>query len=131
MMRAECGLDKTPVVMAGGVWWLSEWEHWLDNKEIGPVAFQFGTRPLMTQESPISEAWKKRLLQLKKGDVFLNDRSVLSSELRHHDSLRVGEVSLLYLDPPAAPRAPASPALADAADTLRALERLRDSLKSR
>ncbi|HET6620102.1 MAG TPA: nitronate monooxygenase [Dongiaceae bacterium] len=72
VMRAECGLDATPVVMAGGVWWLSEWEHWLDNPEIGPVAFQFGTRPLMTQESPISAAWKKRLLQLKKGDVFLN-----------------------------------------------------------
>ncbi|HKP24676.1 MAG TPA: nitronate monooxygenase [Dongiaceae bacterium] len=72
VMRDECGLVTTPVVMAGGVWWLSEWEHWLDNKEIGPVAFQFGTRPLMTQESPISDAWKKRLLQLKKGDVFLN-----------------------------------------------------------
>ena len=72
VMRDECGLSATPVVMAGGVWWLSEWEHWLDNKEIGPVAFQFGTRPLMTQESPISDAWKKRLLQLKKGDVFLN-----------------------------------------------------------
>jgi nitronate monooxygenase len=72
VMRDECGLVTTPVVMAGGVWWLSEWEHWLDNKEIGPVAFQFGTRPLMTQESPISDAWKKRLLTLKKGDVFLN-----------------------------------------------------------
>jgi nitronate monooxygenase len=72
VMRDECGLTQTPVVMAGGVWWLSEWEHWLDNKEIGPVAFQFGTRPLMTQESPISDAWKKRLLKLKKGDVFLN-----------------------------------------------------------
>src|SRR5499427_5450298 len=56
VMRDECGLTNTPVVMAGGVWWLSEWEHWLDNKEIGPVAFQFGTRPLMTQESPISDA---------------------------------------------------------------------------
>jgi nitronate monooxygenase len=72
VMRDECGLAVTPVVMAGGVWWLSEWEHWLDNSEIGPVAFQFGTRPLMTQESPISAAWKKRLLTLKKGDVFLN-----------------------------------------------------------
>jgi NAD(P)H-dependent flavin oxidoreductase YrpB (nitropropane dioxygenase family) len=72
VMRAECGLDNTPVVMAGGVWWLSEWQDWIDNKELGPIAFQFGTRPLMTQESPISAAWKRRLLQLKKGDVFLN-----------------------------------------------------------
>jgi nitronate monooxygenase len=68
----EYGLQNTPIVMAGGVWWLSDWEHWLDNPEIGPIAFQFGTRPLLTQESPISHAWKKKLLNLKKGDVFLN-----------------------------------------------------------
>ena len=68
----EYGLQNTPIIMAGGVWWLSEWEHWLDNPEIGPIAFQFGTRPLLTQESPISNAWKHRLLTLKKGDVFLN-----------------------------------------------------------
>jgi NAD(P)H-dependent flavin oxidoreductase YrpB (nitropropane dioxygenase family) len=68
----EFGLHKTPIVMAGGVWWLKEWEEWLDNPEVGPIAFQFGTRPLLTQESPISNAWKKRLLTLKEGDVFLN-----------------------------------------------------------
>ena len=68
----EFGLAETPVVMAGGVWYLREWEHWLDNPEIGPIAFQFGTRPLLTQESPISEAWKARLLTLKEGDVYLN-----------------------------------------------------------
>ena len=68
----EYGLQNTPIVMAGGVWWLSDWEHWLDNPEIGPIAFQFGTRPLLTKESPISSAWKKKLLNLKKGDVFLN-----------------------------------------------------------
>ncbi len=72
VMRDECGLATTPIIMAGGVWWLREWEHWLDNPELGPVAFQFGTRPLLTQESPISEAWKQRLLTLKEGDVFLN-----------------------------------------------------------
>lgn len=68
----EYGLDNVPIVMAGGVWWISEWDHWLDNPEIGPIAFQFGTRPLLTAESPISNAWKKRLLELKSGDVFLN-----------------------------------------------------------
>ena len=72
MMRDECGLGETPIVMAGGVWWLSEWTDWIGNPELGPVAFQFGTRPLITQESPISDAWKKRLLTLDKGDVFLN-----------------------------------------------------------
>jgi NAD(P)H-dependent flavin oxidoreductase YrpB (nitropropane dioxygenase family) len=68
----EVGLDRTPIFMAGGVWRLDEWEDWLDNPELGPVAFQFGTRPLLTQESPISEAWKRKLLTLKDGDVFLN-----------------------------------------------------------
>jgi len=66
------GLDQVPIIMAGGVWWLEEWEHWIDNPELGPIAFQFGTRPLLTQESPISMAWKDRLLRLKEGDVFLN-----------------------------------------------------------
>lgn len=68
----ECGLNDQPIIMAGGVWWLSEWQDWIDNKDLGPIAFQFGTRPLLTQESPISAAWKKRLVELKKGDVNLN-----------------------------------------------------------
>jgi NAD(P)H-dependent flavin oxidoreductase YrpB (nitropropane dioxygenase family) len=68
----EFGLHETPVIMAGGVWWLEEWQHWLNNPEIGPVAFQFGTRPLLTKESPISDAWKEKLRTLKPGDVFLN-----------------------------------------------------------
>jgi NAD(P)H-dependent flavin oxidoreductase YrpB (nitropropane dioxygenase family) len=68
----EFGLDETPIIMAGGVWWLEEWEDWIDNPDLGPVAFQFGTRPLLTQESPIGEAWKRRLPTLKEGDVFLN-----------------------------------------------------------
>lgn len=71
LMR-EHGLADTPIVMAGGVWWLSEWQDWIDNPELGPIAFQFGTRPLLTQESPISAAWKKKLLSLQKGDVYLN-----------------------------------------------------------
>jgi len=71
MMR-EVGLGETPIFMAGGVWYLREWSDWLDNDEIGPIAFQFGTRPLITKESPISDAWKQKLLTLKQGDVFLN-----------------------------------------------------------
>jgi hypothetical protein len=70
-MRAF-GLDDTPIIMAGGVWWLEEWEDWIDNPELGPIAFQFGTRPLLTQESPIGSSWKQKLLTLKRGDVFLN-----------------------------------------------------------
>src|SRR5277367_3213571 len=71
LMR-EFGLGETPIIMAGGVWWLEEWQDWIDNPELGPIAFQFGTRPLLTKESPIGDAWKKRLLTLKAGDVFLN-----------------------------------------------------------
>jgi len=43
-----------------------------DGGNLGPMAFQFGTRPLLTKESPISDAWKKKLLTLKEGDVYLN-----------------------------------------------------------
>lgn len=69
------GLNETPIIMAGGAWHLKEWEHWLDNPEIGPIAFQFGTRPLLTVESPIPEVWKSKLTSLKEGDVFLNQFS--------------------------------------------------------
>lgn len=68
----DAGLQDVPIVMAGGVWWLSEWEHWLDNPDVGPICFQFGTRPLLTKESPISDQWKKRLLTLESGDVLLH-----------------------------------------------------------
>jgi NAD(P)H-dependent flavin oxidoreductase YrpB (nitropropane dioxygenase family) len=66
------GLAATPIIMAGGVWHLNDWKNWIDNPELGPIAFQFGTRPLLTQESQISDAWKKKLLTLKKGDIYLN-----------------------------------------------------------
>ena len=69
---SEVGLNGVPIFVAGGVWYLREWEDWIDNPELGPIAFQFGTRPLLTRESPISEAWKLRLLTLEEGDVFLN-----------------------------------------------------------
>ena len=68
----EIGLNEKPIFMAGGVWFLREWEDWLENPELGPIAFQFGTRALLTEESPISEGWKKKLLRLVEGDIFLN-----------------------------------------------------------
>jgi len=68
----EVGLNNTPIVMAGGVWFLREWQDWIDNPELGPITFQFGTRPLLTKESPISDAWKRRLMQLENGDVLLH-----------------------------------------------------------
>ncbi|WP_333023575.1 NAD(P)H-dependent flavin oxidoreductase [Wolbachia endosymbiont of Pentidionis agamae] len=68
----EIKLSGTPIIMAGGVWHLNDWKDWFNNKEIGPIAFQFGTRPLLTKESPISAEWKKKLLTLKENDVLLN-----------------------------------------------------------
>ena len=57
--------------LAGGIWSLKEWEDYIDNPDIGKIAFQFGTRPMITKESPISDAWKKLMMQVKKGDVIL------------------------------------------------------------
>jgi len=68
----QAGVPEVPLLVAGGVWCLKEWEDFLDNPEIGPVAFQFGTRPLLTRESPISDGWKTRLLSLEPGDVLLH-----------------------------------------------------------
>lgn len=65
-------LQHVPIIMAGGVWHLRDWKFLLDSKDVGLLAFQFGTRPLLTQESPISDEWKRKLLTLKKGDIYLN-----------------------------------------------------------
>ncbi len=67
-----CKLNETPIFMAGGVWRLDEWADWLENPDVGSIAFQFGTRPLLTRESPISKTWKARLTTLKEGEIYLN-----------------------------------------------------------
>ena len=88
----EVGIsDDVPIIMAGGVWYLREWENWIDNPELGTIAFQYGTRPLLTQESPIPDLWKAELTKLKKGDILLHQFSptgfyssaVRNSYLRH------------------------------------------------
>ena len=71
-MRAEGVKDSVPIIMAGGVWFLREWDDWIDNPELGSIAFQFGTRPLITEESPIPQAWKDHLRTLDQGDVLLH-----------------------------------------------------------
>ncbi len=72
VMRAEGISDDVPIVMAGGVWFLREWDNWIDNPELGSIAFQFGTRPLLTEESPIPQGWKDHLRTLEPGDVLLH-----------------------------------------------------------
>ncbi|RVT39481.1 NAD(P)H-dependent flavin oxidoreductase [Sphingobium algorifonticola] len=71
-MREGGIADSVPIVMAGGVWHLKDWNDWIDNPELGAIAFQFGTRPLLTQESPIPQEWKDRLTQLQEGDILLH-----------------------------------------------------------
>ncbi|MBI4185165.1 MAG: nitronate monooxygenase [Proteobacteria bacterium] len=104
----EAGLGRTPIVMAGGVWFLREWEEWIDNPELGPVAFQFGTRPLLTKESPIPEAWKQKLLSLNEGDVLLHPFSptgfyssaVRNSFLRELEARNAREVAYASVPEP-------------------------------
>lgn len=72
VMREGGISDEVPIVMAGGVWYLREWNDWIDNPELGSIAFQYGTRPLLTQESPIPQGWKDRLTQLQEGDILLH-----------------------------------------------------------
>ncbi len=71
-MRKEGVSENVPIVMAGGVWYLRDWEEWIDNPELGQIAFQYGTRPLLTEESPIPQGWKDMLRTLDEGDVLLH-----------------------------------------------------------
>ncbi|BDB96581.1 2-nitropropane dioxygenase [Candidatus Hydrogenosomobacter endosymbioticus] len=68
----EFGLEHVPIVIAGGVWSLAEWRDLIRNDEVGSVAFQFGTRAMLTVESPIPDKWKNALMNIEKGDVSLN-----------------------------------------------------------
>jgi nitronate monooxygenase len=72
VMRLEGISDSVPIIMAGGVWYLRDWEHWIDNDELGQIAFQFGTRPLLTEESPIPQGWKDALTQIPEDGVLLH-----------------------------------------------------------
>ncbi|PCI33154.1 MAG: nitronate monooxygenase [Alphaproteobacteria bacterium] len=71
-MMNKFGLQHVPIIMAGGVWYLRDWTNWLNNPEIGLIAFQYGTRPLLTKESPIPKIWKDALTTLKEGDILLH-----------------------------------------------------------
>ncbi|MDR0449475.1 MAG: nitronate monooxygenase [Rickettsiales bacterium] len=65
------GLAAVPIIIAGGIWSLSECHAYIGNPDIEPVAFQLGTRPILTAESPVSESWRGVMMGLKDGDVKL------------------------------------------------------------
>jgi len=75
VMRVEGIADDVPIVMAGGVWFLRDWNDWIDNQELGQIAFQLGTRPLLTQESPIPAGWKDALTKIPEDGVLLHQFS--------------------------------------------------------
>lgn len=56
------GLDHIPIIIAGNVWHLSQWQSYIDHPEIGPLGFQLGTRTLVTQENPSQLAMKQAFL---------------------------------------------------------------------
>ena len=66
------GLGEVPIVMAGGVWHLSDWENWIDNPELGPIAFQFGTRPSSHQRKSYSKSLERKVNGFKKGEIKLH-----------------------------------------------------------
>ncbi|MDO4162455.1 MAG: nitronate monooxygenase [Pseudomonadota bacterium] len=102
------GLPQLPIIIAGGVWSLADWQEYIDNPELGPVAFQFGTRPMITKESPISDAWKQLMLNTKKGDVILQKFSptgFYSSAIKNRflsDLIRRKEAEIPYSSEPTA-----------------------------
>jgi hypothetical protein len=49
----EFGLGEVPIIMAGGVWWLEEWEDWIDNPT-RPRRLPVRHPPAADAESPIS-----------------------------------------------------------------------------
>ncbi len=68
----ELGLATLPIIIAGGIWNIKENERFLDNPDVGPIAFQFGTRPIVTLENPASDQFKQELLHIKEEDVITN-----------------------------------------------------------
>lgn len=88
------GLNDVPIIIAGGVWSLGDWQDYIDNPEVGRVGFQFGTRPMLTAESPISQAWKKLLLNLNIEDVAIQNFSptgFLSSAIKNSFIMKLFE----------------------------------------
>jgi NAD(P)H-dependent flavin oxidoreductase YrpB (nitropropane dioxygenase family) len=86
----EVGLKTVPIIVAGGIWWLSEWTDYMNNPDLGPIGFQFGSRPMVTVESPLGDNIKKKLMNTEKGSVKLQKFSPtgLYSSAVHNAFLR-------------------------------------------
>lgn len=71
------GLEHVPIIMAGNVWHLNEWRDFIDDPDMQPIAFQFGTRTLVTQENPSQHSMKMKYLSAgdEQRTVHLHDFS--------------------------------------------------------
>ena len=73
LMVEECGLAETPIFMAGGVWYLREWEHWIDNPELGPDRLPVRHPAAADPGKPdLRRPGSAACSTLEEGDVFLN-----------------------------------------------------------
>ena len=63
----ESGLAETPIIMAGGVWWLEEWEHWIDRIRDSARSPSSSARcwPAAPRGKPDRRPWKRKLPTLK------------------------------------------------------------------
>ena len=57
--------------MAGGVWNLEAFEHWLDNPEIGPIVFNLARAQLLHRNIQFL-CLETQINEFEKGDVYLN-----------------------------------------------------------
>ena len=81
-MRKEGVSDDVPIVMAGGVWFLREWNDWIDNPELGSIAFQFGTRPRRPPARPHPPAGQGPLRPRGPGARKSGDHSLATTGLQ-------------------------------------------------
>jgi nitronate monooxygenase len=68
-MREYVTQIKRPIVMAGRRVCFSVWTGLVRQTELGPIAFQFGTRPLVSEGKPDPQAWEDKQRTIKKVDV--------------------------------------------------------------
>ena len=53
------GLTATPIILAGGIWSLKDWEDYIDNPEIGPVGLPVRDPSDDHQRKSGERSWKR------------------------------------------------------------------------
>jgi nitronate monooxygenase len=71
-MRAGGVSDDVPIIMAGGVWYLRDWNDWIDNPELGSHRLPVRHAPAAHPGKPDQRRSGSRLTTLEEGDVLLH-----------------------------------------------------------